>query len=181
MAATTTLPEELQAPKVTLKVSAPATPAAPAIPTFDAKMNNARAIVYGTHANLPSLHAHTAVHSPKETFKNVAQTRNQEQQALQAKFHRLEVESHKSTEDSWAKKLAEADRRAAMIAQNRALPVSPLEAARGNLLRKKLAAQYRASTAAAAMPAFKPGMPTVRQPTEANPMDAHAFITGQAP
>lgn len=173
MAATTTLPE-LHTSDLLHKTAPVAKAAAPKIPSYDAKkMSSARAIVYGTKANLGKLQQHLVDPADKlepseSSFKTVADARAVQAKALKAKFHRLEAESSKTSEDSWQHQLEAADQRAALMARHQAVPTSPLQIARAAMMRRKMAAQYRQSTTAAALPPF--------DPETTHSMDAHAFI-----
>merc|ERR1711939_889791 len=140
-------------------------------------MHDARSIVYGTDASkkIASLHSldteaqAPSADDPEATLKSVEAERSHQEQLLKAKFHQLEVQNSKASESSWQQKLAAADRKAAMIARNRAVPISPMQIARARLMRRKIAAQYRASQASS-VDAF--------DPDTTHSMDAHSFIMG---
>jgi len=157
MTATTTIPE-LHAPGVDLKKTLKSVPKEePAAPTFkNDALQNARAIVYGTpvKTTLAKMHSPGPAESPTEdketpeaTLKSVEDMRRAQQLKLKQKFQQLETQSTKASESSWQKQLEAADRKAAQMAQHRALPLSPIEISRAALMRKQLAAQYRADAA----------------------------------
>jgi len=151
-AATTTMPE-LHAATVAHAQSA--RQAAPVSATIKPNMSlrDARSIVYGmsSHPMHAATHFDEEQHDDKEdhtsTLKSVEDMRHEEQLKLRAKFQQMEASSSKVSEDSWQRKLEAADKKAAKMAIHKALPLTRMEIARASLMRRNLAAQYRANDA----------------------------------
>jgi len=151
MAATTTMPE-LHAAAVA-RQPAPVAPVPSAVQPSALSMHDARSIVYGmsSHPMHGPVHfdedEHDDKEEPTQTLKSVEQARSDAKTMLKVKFQKLEAQSSKTAEDSWQRQLEAADQHAAKMAMHQALPLSHIEIARARLMRRNLAAQYRANNA----------------------------------